>query len=926
MAKPPSWNEIRSAASGFAARWADETNEKAEAQTFWNEFLGIFGIDRRRVAVFEKRAQRTSTAGGGFIDIFWPGTLIAEHKSAGKSLEEAEQQAIDYLESIDVDDFPGLIITSDFATLRIRDLGGDNEPYTFPLAKLPEEIDRLGHLAGYKKREFSGGAEEAANVKAAKLMGRLYEELSRNGYEGHDASILLVRLLFLMFGDDTGMWEKGLFAEFIDARTTPDGSDLGAQLAHLFQVLDKEEKSRPAAIDELLARFPYVNGHLFAERIDIPAFDPRMRDELVTATEFDWGKISPAVFGSLFQAIKSKEARRELGEHYTTEANIMKALGPLFLDDLWERFETAKNNAAKLERLHEDIATIRVLDPACGCGNFLVIAYRHLRRLELEILKRRRDLAGDRQLVLDVDSMTKIRIDHFFGIEIEEWPARIAETAMFLVDQQANHELALEFGRAPDRLPITIAPVIHNGDALLMPWADVMPLEGTVYLVGNPPFIGTRLKSEAQKANQEVVWNGLPRSGTVDFVANWFLLAARAIEHSQVRAAFVATNSITQGEQAALLWGEVARHGVEIEFAHRTFGWSSEAPGAAAVHVVVIGLCRKGASRPKRLFDYAGAKGELVEIPASRINAYLIDGPEVLVQARNEPLRPGIPLMISGNKPRDGGYLSDISDEEATRIRSVDPIASKFLRRIWGAQEHLHGEVRWCLWLTQASPAEIKSSPELSKRVGQVLAERTGAKSDKGKAADRPALFASICQPDTDYLLVPSVSSETRRYIPVGYYTADDIATNAVFLIPSDDTAIFGLLSSRMFLEWTALVSSRMKSDFQISVTAVYNTFPFPSFVDQTKVDRVRAIAVEVLECRRSHQGSSLADLYDPVSMPVDLRRCHDKLDVAVDSLYGDKKITTSADRQILLLSLYAELTADLFTGEKPKKSRKKKS
>ena len=689
-------------------------------------------------------------------------------------------------------------------------------------------------------------------------------------------------------------------------------------------MLDKEEKSRPAAIDELLARFPYVNGHLFSERIDIPAFDRRMRDELMAATEFDWSKISPAVFGSLFQAIKSKEARRELGEHYTTEANIMKALGPLFLDDLWQRFEAAKSNASKLERLHDDIAAIRVLDPACGCGNFLVIAYRQLRRLELQILKRRRDLAGDRQLVLDVDNMTKIRIDHFFGIEIEEWPARIAETAMFLVDQQANHELALEFGRAPDRLPIRTAPVIRHGDALVTPWTDVMPLDGTVYIVGNPPFIGTRLKSETQKVNQDAVWKGLPRSGTVDFVANWFLLAARAIEHSTARAAFVATNSITQGEQAALLWGEVARHGVEIEFAHRTFSWSSEAPGAAAVHVVVIGLCRKGESRPKRLFDYVGANGELVELPAARINAYLIDGPEVLVNARNEPLRPDIPLMISGNKPRDGGHLSDISDEEATKIRGVDLIASKYLRRIWGAQEHLHGEVRWCLWLPEASPAEIKSSPELSKRVGQVLAERTGAKSDKGKAADRPALFASICQPNTDYLLVPSVSSETRRYIPIGYYTADDIATNAVFLIPSDDTVIFGLLSSSMFLEWTALVSSRLESRFQISVTAVYNTFPFPSLSDQAKVDRVRAAANDILECRRGHEGSTLADLYDPVSIPVDLRRCHDRLDAAVDGLYGDKKITSSSDRQFLLLSLYAELTADLFTEAKPKKSRKK--
>jgi hypothetical protein len=528
-------------------------------------------------------------------------------------------------------------------------------------------------------------------------------------------------------------------------------------------------------------------------------------------------------------------------------------------------------------------------------------------------------------MVLDVDNMTKIRIDHFYGIEIEEWPSRIAETAMFLVDQQANHELALEFGCAPDRLPIKIAPVIRQCDALTTAWSDVMPLTETSYIVGNPPFVGTRLQSEEQKRTQQGVWNNVPKSATVDFVGNWFVLAARAIAHTPLRAAFVATNSVTQGEQAAILWSELRKSSVEIEFAHRPFAWSSEAPGAAAVHVVIVGLCRTGMSRKKRLFEYADMRSQPLERTVPIINAYLADGPDVLVKARNEPLRATVPPMEAGNEPRDGGHISDLSDEEAAGIRATDQIAAKYLKRVLGAREHLHGEMRWCLWLVDAKPHELRDSPVLRNRVQQVLAERSGKKGHKGKAADRPALFSYICQPNSNYLLVPSVSSETRRYIPVGYYTADDIATNAVFLIPSDDTAIFGLLSSSMFLEWTALVSSRLESRFQISVTAVYNTFPFPSFADQTKVDRVRAAANDILECRRSHQGSTLADLYDPVSMPVDLRRCHDKLDAAVDSLYGDKKITTSADRQLLLLSLYAELTADLFTDDKPKRSRKVK-
>jgi hypothetical protein len=928
VSKPPSWNEIRTNAQQFATRWEGTSDENAESQSFWNEFLGIFGIDRKRVATFEARAKRESTGGRGRIDLLWPGTLVAEHKSAGKDLATAEAQALDYLESIDIDNFPGVIVTSDFGHFRVRDLGGDNVPFTFPLAELPKEIDRFGFIAGYRQRKFGDKEEEEANVKAARLMGDLYEELARTGYEGHDASVLMTRLLLLMFADDTGMWEKGLFSEYIETRTQPDGSDLGSQLAMLFQVLDKAETARPSTMDELLLRFPYVNGHLFSDRIDIPSFDKRMRDELVRCTEFDWSKISPAVFGSLFQAVKSKEARRTLGEHYTTEHNILRALAPLFLDELWVEYESVRDNAQRLERLHDKIANIRVLDPACGCGNFLVIAYRELRRLELAILTRISDLRKDAQMHLDVSNLVRVRLSHFYGIEVEEWPARIAETAMFLVDQQANHELAITFGNAPDRLPIMNAVNITVGNALRIDWESVLPASECSYIVGNPPFIGTRLQSDEQKEDQQTVWRNSPRAGTLDYVTNWFVKASRYMAGQGSAAAFVATNSITQGEQASLLWSEMKKAEVEIAFAHRTFAWASEAPGAANVHVVIIGFRRAVDITKRRLFEYPDLKAEPVERVARFVNAYLIDGPDVLVSSRTSPLRADLPLMISGNKPRDGGYLSDISDEEATKMRSIDPVASKYLRRIWGSQEHLHGEVRWCLWLTEASPAEINASPELRKRVGQVLTERTGAKSDKGRAADRPALFASICQPSTSYLLVPSVSSESRRYIPIGYYTTDDIATNAVFMIPSDDIAIFGLLSSSMFVTWVALVSSRLESRYQISTTAVYNTFPFPSLSDQAKSDRMRAAATEILEARQVHQGSSLADLYDPVSMPIDLRRCHDKLDAAVDALYGGQKFANVLERESFLLAQYAELVeADkLFSDAPVKKTRKKKA
>ena len=926
MSKPPSWNEIRTNAQQFATRWEGTHDENAESQPFWIEFLGIFGVDRKRVATFEARAKRESTGGRGRIDLFWPGTLIVEHKSTGKDLEIAESQALDYLESTDVKDFPGVIITSDFGNFRVRDLGGDNIPFTFPLADLPKEIDRFGFIAGYRQRKFGDKEEEEANVKAARLMGDLYEELARTGYEGHDASVLMTRLLLLMFADDTGMWEKGLFSEFIETRTQPDGSDLGSQLAMLFQVLDKAETSRPATMDELLMRFPYVNGHLFSDRIDIPSFDKRMRDELVRCTEFDWSKISPAVFGSLFQAVKSKEARRTLGEHYTTEHNILRALAPLFLDDLWVEFESVRDNAQRLERLHDKIANIRVLDPACGCGNFLVIAYRELRRVELAILTRISDLRKNTQLRMDVSDLVRVRLSNFYGIEIEEWPARIAETAMFLVDQQANHELAKTFGNAPDRLPIMNALNITVGNALRIDWESVLPSSECTYVVGNPPFMGKFTRSEEEGQLLQEVFDNRRGCGDLDYVCAWFARAAEYGSGKSLSVAFVATNSISMGEQPAVLWGLLAERGMKVDFAHQTFGWTSEAPGAAAVHVVIVGFSdRANVNKSgKRLFIYETLRGEPREMVVPHINGYLVSGPEVLVKSRRQPLQMNVPKMVFGSMPNDGQHLI-LSEVEASAIHASDDRASAYVRPLLGSREFIQGEERFCFWLKDAQPVDIRSSQILRERVERVKEERLrSTRAATRKLADIPHLFGEIRQPQSRYLAVPSISSSTRKYVPIGFLSPDVIATNKLLTVDDADMFVFGLLTSNVFNAWNRAISGRLKSDFQVSIEITYNNFPWPE--SPKNRDAIEAAAQAVLDVREKYLTSSLADLYDPRSMPKDLVDAHNALDRLVLSAYGLKSDAAEADILANLFARYAELTADLFTELPVKKARKKKT
>ena len=917
MAKPPSWNEIRANAQAFVTRWEGTTDENAEAQTFWNEFLGVFGVDRRRVASFEARAKRASTGGRGRIDLFWPGTLVAEHKSAGKDLIDAEQQALDYLDSIDQESFPGVIITSDFDRLRIRDLGGDNVPYTVSLKDLPREIDRFAFIAGYRQRTFGDEGEESANIAAAKLMAGLYEELSRGGYEGHDASVLMTRLLFLMFGDDTGMWEKALFSEFIETRTQDDGSDVGPQLAFLFQILDKAEDKRPAHTDELLMRFPYVNGRLFSDRIDIPVFDKQMRNELIKCANFNWALISPAVFGSLFQAVKSKEARRSLGEHYTTEQNILRALGPLFLDELRASYMSAEHSVQRLERLHDRLAEIRVMDPACGCGNFLVIAYRELRRLELAIVKRIAELEGNGQMVMDVSTLVRVRLSNFVGIEYEEWPARIAEVAMFLVDQQANHELARTFGQAPDRLPIMNAALIHVGNALRTEWNDVLPNTLCSFIVGNPPFIGKKARTDEQQADMDLVFAGWKSYGNLDYVTGWYAKAAKYIRGTPIRAALVSTSSICQGEQVELLWGPLLEQGIAITFAHRQFHWSSETAGAAGVTVIIVGFCN-GADSPRDrvLYDYPKDKEAPIALSTRAIGPYLTANDPIIVTKRKSPLC-DVALMSFGSMPNDNGLLF-VDDPHELAV--TDPIAASFVRRFYGAHELIHDEKRWCLWVNNADPTGVAKSRVLRAVAEQMRAYRSAStRAATAVLADFPLRFGEVRQPTARYLALPRHFSQNRRFVPCMFLERDDIAGDALMTIAGADDYLFGIISSSMFMTWQATVGGRIRKDYRLSAEIVYNNFPFPASTP-AGVQQVAAAAQGVLHARSKYPGASLAVLYDPAAMPTEVVYAHNELDRAVDKLFGGPRFATEASRAAALLDLYASYTANLLESAKGKR------
>ena len=755
---------------------------------------------------------------------------------------------------------------------------------------------------------------ETASVQAARLMGTLYGELDTSKVSPNDATLLLARLLFLLFGDDSGMWKKDLFHGYLVDHTSD--ARLHTDLTDLFDTLNTDEGERRLSSGSPLADFRYINGGLFKERLALPPLTSGFRTALLGACDFDWQVISPAVFGSMFQTVKDKEARRHGGEHYTTEENILKTIGPLFLDELQDKLQSAWNDKGQLTKLHNELGRLRFLDPACGCGNFLVVAYRELRVLELELLKRRRDLdeadgrsAGRNlsQKTLDVTGDIKVTLDHFFGIEIEAWPARIAETAMLLVDHLANQRMEEDFGLAPDRLPIKLAPTIMHRNALHINWHDVLPPSSDVIIVGNPPFIGQYTKTAQQTTDTKRIW-GSRYNGYLDYVTCWY---AKTIDYygSQAgRWAFVSTNSICQGEAVEFLWRPILESGWRCRFAHRSFRWVTEAPGGAAVHVSIIGFDRLLTPKPV-LWTYGlGGQGVGEAHVSSRINPYLVsDAPIVLVSSRTNPNGGSLPPVDYGNKPTDGGHLF-VALGDLDRVRT-DRVASQYLRRFVGAKELLHNLERWCLWLERATLSEIRSNAELRTRTAAVQQMRNeSTKAATRRKAATPHLFDERRQPSTSYLAIPAHVGEHRRYFTAARLDSTVICGNANFMAPDPDGLVLGILSSTMFIEWMRAIGGRIKSDLRFSNTFVYNSFPLPTLTDRQREALIGA-AAEIIRARGKYAAWSLAALYEPGDTPTDLLQAHIQVDRVVDKIFGVRPDMTPDDRQRLLFRRYAAVT-----------------
>jgi len=895
-----SWNEIKNRAINFSKEWENEAREHAESQSFWNEFFDVFGISRKRVASFEEPVKKLGEKRGR-IDLFWKGTLLVEHKSKGKDLDKAYTQAMDYFPGLKEADLPKYILISDFEIFRLYDLEEDTT-HEFHIDELYKNVNLFGFIAGYTKHKVV--AEDPINIQAALLMGKIHDELKETGYDGHPLEHFLVRLLFLLFAEDTSIFEKRIFTEFIENRTAEDGSDVGSKLAELYQVLNTHESKRLKNLDESLTVFPYVNGKLFEEFLPIVAFNKTMREALLECCYLDWSLISPAIFGSLFQSIMDKTHRRNLGAHYTSEANILKLIRPLFLDELYEKFEKVKKNKPKLQEFHKELSTLNFFDPACGSGNFLILAYRELRKLEFEILK-----LLHVESVLDIETIVWCDVDQFHGIEIGEFPAQIARVAMWLIDHQMNMMISEYFGQYFARLPLKKSANIVHANSLHVRWEDVVSKDKLSFILGNPPFIGSKLLNSNQRKDMEIIFSGVKNGKILDYVTAWYLKASQYIQNTNIKTAFVSTNSISQGEQVGILWKELFdNYKIKIHFAHQTFNWSNEAKANAAVHVVIIGFANFDSDN-KKLYEYENIKGEALEKSVKNINPYLVEGDDLVIESRNIPLVK-VPKMSFGNMPLDGGNLL-INDEELKEFLENEPNAEKYILPLISAREFLNNKKRWCLWLENINPTELRKMPSVMKRVENVRVFReTSIAPSTQKHALTPTLFRDRNRPDT-FIVIPRHFSENREYLVLGYFNSDYIVSDSCLSISNGDLFLFSVLTSKMHMAWVKYTAGRIKSDYRYSKDIVYNNYPFPKNISEKNRLHVEQKAQEVLDIRAEFKDSSLADLYDPLAMPPRLKRAHQELDQAIDKCYTTKTFKNDKERIEFLFELYEEYLSE---------------
>ncbi len=922
-------NEIRSRLAAFAHQWQHASSEEADEKLFTAAFLACFGIGKHQY----KREYAVPRADGstGYMDGFIPGLLIIEGKSLGKNLDKAREQAESYRWGCPTHERPRYVLLHDFGRFALFDLSHDTS-LTCALAELPAHADRFRFLLG---EEPTIVEETEANRRAAEQIAELHEALLQSNFTGRDLETFLVRLLFCFFADDTAIFgNNNIFLRLLE-QLRPDGANTGAKLNELFDTLNTPIKQRSPLLDETLQAFAYINGHLFEQRTRIPAFNSTLHALLLQCARYDWASISPAIFGSMFQSVLEKHepdqnpatphraSRRELGAHYTSERNILRAINPLFMDGLRAQLAAAGKNPAKLQTLYDQLPTLRLLDPACGCGNFLVIAYRELRLFEMELIERLY-FKGKGRGVLDVADLSRVTVNQFYGIEIDASAAHIAQVALWITDHQMNLLCAQRFGTTRPSVPLTASAHMLQANALRTDWAELLPPAQCSYIVGNPPFVGAKYQSAEQRADVALVMGNIPNCGLLDYVACWHVKAAAYMQaNAAICTALVSTNSICQGEQVGVLWPHMLEQGLHLHFAHRTFQWSNEGKGVAAVHCIIVGYGKQPPAQPV-IFDYSSnIKAETGErLVVQRINPYLVDAPDALLTRRSKPLC-DVPVMGIGNKPiDDGNYLFTPAEKDAFVAR--EPASEKFFRRWLGADEFLNGIERWCLWLGDALPSDLSKLPECRKRIDAVQKFRLNSKSKPTQAlAATPRRFhVEFLPTEGNYLAVPEVSSERRKFIPIGFLPASIMASNLLRAAPCATFYHFGILSSLMHNAWMRTVAGRLESRYRYSINIVYNNYPWPQNPSDKQRQAVEAAAQGVLDARALYPQATLADLYDPLTMPAELVKAHTALDRAVDTAYAYKGGKDDASRVAYLFAQYQQLATPLAATPPAKRTR----
>ena len=914
--------EQKQAAKQFAEFWKDKGYEKGQSQTFWLQLLSqVYGIERPEQFIeFEDQVHIDKNT--GFIDGYIPTTkVLIEQKSIDKDLRKGIrqsdgsllnpfQQAKKYIAELPLSKHPKWVITCNFKSFLIYNMENPNgEPEEIFLKDLEKEYYRLQFIVDKENENLK--KEMEISIQAGELVGKIYDEIlplyknPENVESLKSLNMLCVRLVFCLYAEDAGLFGKHqMFHDYLKKFET---KDLRRALIDLFKVLDQKPEERDPYLDEELASFPYVNGGLFAdEDIEIPNLNDKVKELLLTkaSEDFDWSDISPTIFGAVFESTLNPETRRSGGMHYTSIENIHKVIDPLFLNDLKAELDeilSLKVLKTKKERIYafqDKISKLKFLDPACGSGNFLTETYLSLRRLEnkgLDALQGGQIGFGDANV-----NPIKVSIGQFYGIEINDFAVTVAKTALWIAESQMMHETEEILHMNLDFLPLKSYTNIIEGNALRIDWNEVIPNTECNYIMGNPPFVGARMMNNSQKEDISNIFNGIKNSGNIDYVGCWYIKATQYMKNTIITTALVSTNSICQGEQPAILWKKIMDEGIRINFAYRTFRWDSEASLKAHVHCIIVGFSFVNKEQ-KKIFENGNTKA------CSNINAYLVEAPNIIIESRSKPIC-NVPEIGIGNKPiDDGNYL--FTEEEMKEFIKKEPVSEKYFKKFYGSQEFINNKVRYCLWVGECEPSELSKMPNVLERIKNVKEFRLKSKSEgTRKLAERPTRFHVENMPKTNYLLIPRVSSENRRYIPIGFMDKNDLCSDSVHITEGADLYDFGILTSNVHMSWMRAVAGRLKSDYRYSKDIVYNNFPWPNPTKDQR-QKIEQTAKMILDSRNKYQNSSYAELYNEILMPTDLRKTHQMNDIAVMEAYGfNWKHMTESDCVAKLMEMYQKL------------------